>query len=91
MEHLAAGGVVGLGSQAHILRAAIHTIADKRKAKMLEMNSDLMCAAGVKHHLDERRIPETLEDAKTRARFPAFPGVGHSHDAAVGGMPDDGN
>lgn len=91
MEHLTACGVISLGFQPRILRATIHTITDEWEAEMFEMNPDLVGAAGVKHHLDERRIAETLEHAKTRARFPAFPGVGHSHDAAVGRMPDDGN
>lgn len=59
MEHVAANGNV-----ADLLRAAITRIAEKGEARLGEMNTNLMHAAGDRYDLDKRAGTGSGEEAE---------------------------
>ena len=89
MEHLARGGVICLGATANVMAAAVGAIACERETEMLEVNANLVGAAGVEHDLDKGGGAEAFEHAETGACFATFAGIGDGHGAAMGWMARD--
>ncbi len=89
VEHLARGAIAGEFFEALAGAASVGVIADEGVTDVLEVDADLVGAAGMEVGLDEGGVVEALKDAVGGPGVTAFADAG-GHAFAVGGVAGDG-
>ena len=91
MEHDSGRVIAGQLNQVHVLAGAVGVIAQQGMAQVLEVNPDLMGAAGVKHRFDQGSLAQPLAHPVAGEGFAAalLP-IHRRHAFAVRGMPRNG-
>ena len=89
MEHDSRRGEAEQLLEPAVLALAVNGIAEQRESQVLEMDPDLMRAAGMQRGFHQRRAALRLEHAIAGARLPAR-AFAHRHAFAMGRMARDG-